>query len=93
MKLTAKDLEVYRRYESAVPDLLGDLHQRMKYVMALLHKQGPEAVGNDLWHAIWDLETEVRFYEPRRPPFGQREQTKASMPIRGNQSERPSRSR
>jgi hypothetical protein len=25
-----------------------------------------------LWHALWDLATEVEHYEPAEPPYGQR---------------------
>ena len=43
----------------------------MKYVVELM-QQAREVIPNDLWHAIYDLETEAMHYPPQRPPYGRR---------------------
>ena len=69
-------LENCAAYESAPPKQLGNLHERMKYVLAEIEK----AISDDafaakyqaLYQGILDLRTEVAHYEPAKPPFGRR---------------------
>jgi len=42
----------------------------MQWAMFILKRLNPETVDHDLWNALFDLETEVSFYEPKSPPFG-----------------------
>ena len=64
--------QLYRRDKSI--DTLGDLHQRMRAVVALTQKARADGrtVPNDLEQAIYDLETEVSHSEPAKPPYGKR---------------------
>ena len=61
-----------RRYEAAEAKQFGNLHQRMKYLIAAAQKAGHHNLGNEVWHAIWDLETEVSHHVPAEPPYGRR---------------------
>jgi len=70
--LTTKNVKVFQNYLNTEPRQLGDLHQRMQYLMSLLHGHGPHAIPLDVWHACFDLECEVQYYEPVHPPYGQR---------------------
>ena len=58
-------------YEATAPKQFGNLHERMKYVMALLEAE-KDNVSDKLWHAVFDLETEVKFHTPAEPPYGRR---------------------
>lgn len=58
-------------YRAAEPKQFGNLHERMKYAIAMLQDQHG-VVSNDLWHAVWDLATEVKHYRPVEPPYGRR---------------------
>jgi hypothetical protein len=72
MTITKDD--AFRRkeqYRKAQPKQFGDLHERMKLVIALM-QAAKASVPDELWHAIYDLETEVSFYEPAKPPYGRR---------------------
>jgi len=62
-------------YDKAKAKQFGDMHERMKYLVEVAHKNGNGAVPNDVWHAIFDLETEVRNHTPIHPPFGKRPMT------------------
>ena len=68
MRITAKDKKRKAAYDASKPQQLGNLHERMKYVMLML--TGDER--NDLWQAIYDLEIEVAYHEPADPPYGRR---------------------
>ena len=65
-------------YLKCQPRQLGDLHERTKYLVALvkrIDRRPGDAVlvGFDWNHLRWaafDLETEAQFYKPRRPPYG-----------------------
>jgi len=59
-------------YDEAVPAKFGDLHQRMKSLIKCAYKHGQKQIPSDLWDAIWDLQTEVRYYKAINPPFGKR---------------------
>jgi hypothetical protein len=69
---TDSDLAVEASYRAEPADSLGNLHQRMKAVV----RRGSEIelwkIDNDLWQFIHDLQTEVSFHVPARPPFGRR---------------------
>lgn len=72
MKITKTNESTRKQYDEAKPDQFGNLHERMKYVMELLKQHDPNSIGNNLWHAIYDLETEVKHTPPANPPFGRR---------------------
>lgn len=72
MKLTEKNLQARTAYLEATPKQFGTLHERMKFVMEQMQAAGGGVVPNDLWHAVYDLETEVSYHEPQRPPCGRR---------------------
>jgi hypothetical protein len=61
-----------QRYEQAQPEQFGDIHGRMKFLMEMCHKYHSEGIPTMVWHAVFDLETEVKNYEPINPPFGRR---------------------
>jgi len=70
-KLTDKDREARAMYLAAKPKQFGNLHERMKYALELM-RSDYDAVPSRLWHALCDLETEVKFHVPANPPFGRR---------------------
>jgi hypothetical protein len=73
MKLTNKDKARAAKYRQCKPKQFGNLHERMQYVMALLNSGDSESsIGYALRTALYDLETEVKFYEPQDPPYGRR---------------------
>jgi len=73
MELTNRDNARAAQYRECKPKQFGTLHERMKYVMELLRVSDKKTpVMNDLREAIFDLETEVSFYEPKKPPYGKR---------------------
>ena len=70
-------------YKNANPRQLGNLHERMKFVMKALEKaRGFETnepdhgkfdqMYPDLVCGLFDLQNEVRYYTPARPAFGKR---------------------
>lgn len=62
-----------RAYRNAKPKQLGDLHERMKFLISLLQKPGrTEEIPVEVWHAIFDLQTEVAGHKPIKPPVGRR---------------------
>jgi len=73
MELTKQNKVCAETYRKCNPKQLGNLHERMQYVMEMLRRDRSQAIiSNDLWHAIHDLETEVSFYTPQSPPYGRR---------------------
>ena len=74
--LTDDNLKCMREYKKCKPVCLGNLHQRMKYAMEIMRRLGQDHVDIALWHAVFDLETEVQFFEPASPPFGHRSKSK-----------------
>lgn len=73
MKLREKDFHMAAQYDKTKPKQFGNLHERMRYAMELMQKHAND-VPSDLWHAMLDLETEVKMHEPAMPPFGRRTQ-------------------
>ena len=71
-------------YAKAKPKQFGNLHERMKFLIqhaGKLEEATREARMNDrklmpgfgdVWHAIWDLETEIKGHTPDEPPHGRR---------------------
>jgi hypothetical protein len=53
------------------PKQLGNLQERMQYLVALA-QQHHDQLPTDVWHAIWDLKTEVERHTPANPPYGRR---------------------
>lgn len=72
MWITKRDEVVAKAYDEAKPKQFGDLHERMKYLMALIRDQELWKTHHAITDAIYDLETEVKHYVPARPPFGRR---------------------
>ena len=62
----------YSEYKNTEPRQLGNLHQRMRYVMEVMQRIGHKRIGNELWQAVFDLQTEVMFHTPAEPPYGHR---------------------
>lgn len=89
MKLGMKERHNATAYEDELPNQLGNLHQRMKFVMRALEEargwktSEPDPEFDDLYHdlvyGILDLETEVKFYQPVKPPFARRQ---IQLPLR-----------
>jgi hypothetical protein len=71
MKLTVKDKAVKVAYDSCKPDQFGHLHERMKYLIEMMHKHR-SSIHHEVETAIYDLETEVKYTLPAMPPFGRR---------------------
>jgi len=72
MRLTKAEIKRSREYRQGTSaDSLGDLHERMRCVRTLA-QENRESIPSDLYQAIFDLETEVGFYVPAKPPYGQR---------------------
>lgn len=61
-----------QRYREAQAKQFGNLHERMKYLIACAIKAGLEQFDSQTWHAIWDLQSEVEEYEPVNPAYGRR---------------------
>ena len=59
------------RYAEAKPKQFGNMHERMKYLIAAA-TEDEAAVPQDVWHAICDLQTEVEGHTPIEPSFGPR---------------------
>jgi uncharacterized membrane protein len=75
MKLTKADIERHRQYRLGTSvNSLGNLHERMRAVrtMMQMYREAGTPIPNDLEQAIWDLETEVSFHVPAKPPYGKR---------------------
>ncbi|HKP03668.1 MAG TPA: hypothetical protein VJU77_09950 [Chthoniobacterales bacterium] len=82
MKISPKDREVARAYEAAKPKQFGNLHQRMKFVMRGLEEargwntSEPDPQFDedhpDLVHGLFDLEKEIKYHVPAKPPFATR---------------------
>lgn len=81
MRITDDDREVSRAYRAAIPDQFGNLHQRMRCAMDLMVAAHAVIPGN-LWQAMFDLETELQYHFPAKPPFGRRnaDATKDALP-------------
>jgi hypothetical protein len=82
MNLGMKQKRTADAYRGEKPKERGNLHQRMKFVMKALEEargwktSEPDPEFDDLYHdlvyGLLDLETEVQFYEPARPPYAKR---------------------
>lgn len=67
-----KECATRERYENTDPKFLGDLHERMQFVMMVARKNNTEKADHELWTAICDLRTEVSYTTPAKPPYGRR---------------------
>ena len=74
MKLTKRDHEQRVKYNRTRPKQLGNLHERMKLLVAICTDRHLWE-DNDLWQALLDLATEISMHAPADPPFGHRTQT------------------
>jgi hypothetical protein len=70
MRLTKDDSRMSKQYEETPGKQFGNLHERMKYLLAVCRNK--LLVDDDVWQAICDLETEVRYHHPANPPYGRR---------------------
>jgi hypothetical protein len=70
--ITGADELRARDYEAAQADPLGTLHERMKAVIERGRELELWKIDNDLWQHIHDLQTEVSYHVPARPPYGRR---------------------
>lgn len=72
--LRRKEVETRKEFFKARPNPLGNLHERMTAVMHLAEEVGldKEVRFHDLLNAIYDLQTEVSYTTPAKPPFGRR---------------------
>lgn len=68
-KDTIKAADNKLAYKDTKPDQFGNLHERMQYLMKLIHEQRAD-VPSAVWHAIYDLETELQHYETKVYSFG-----------------------
>lgn len=83
MKLGMKEKRNAQTYAQESPKQLGNLHQRMKFVIRALEEargwktSEPDPEFDNFYHdlvfGIFDLETEVKFYKPAKPPFARRQ--------------------
>jgi len=71
-KETIKAADNKLAYEEAKPEQFGNLHERMQYLMKLIHDHEGirDDVPSDVCHAIYDLETELKHYETKPYSFG-----------------------
>ena len=65
-------------YSNSVPIERGNLHERMRFLLSLLHAQPSEWDRQSILTAAMDLETEVSRYTPVDPPYGQRIATRTN---------------
>jgi hypothetical protein len=72
MKLTKKDKAIAEQFNNVKPKQFGNLHERMQYLIHMIHSQYPAEFDSDVWNAVLDLRTEVSYYEPKSPPYGHR---------------------
>ena len=72
MKITPNDHATRVADDAAKPDQFGNLHERMKYLVAALHAHEGGPREGTLWQAVYDLETEVKYHKPANPPYGRR---------------------
>jgi hypothetical protein len=73
--MTKAEIQRAREYRQGTSvDSLGNLHERMRAVRTLLEEYhaANTLLPNALVQAIYDLETEVSFYIPAKPPYGKR---------------------
>lgn len=74
MKIGKQDLRRREKYRECEPNQLGSMHERMKRVMQIASdEEVRKAIPHELYDALCDLETEVSYHEPARPPYGRRQ--------------------
>lgn len=71
-RLTNKDAAARRHYDRARAAQFGTLHERMKFLIDCARRCGLDKFDAATWHAIFDLETEVKYHKPATPPYGRR---------------------
>lgn len=82
--LTASDIQIRQAYQQNAKHVqLGDLHERMKWLVGCKealreHVEGLQdqkliALVQELGVAVLDLESEVAYYPPADPPFVRRD--------------------
>ncbi len=61
-----------KEFENTEPKQLGSLYERMQRVMSLMcSEEYRDQIPHDLWHAVWDLKSEVEEY-PKQPSRARR---------------------
>jgi hypothetical protein len=81
MKLTAADIKRRNAYLTIEAKRMGNLHERMRYLVKCLRGCTTDMVPEDFREAVYDLETEVMFYAPASPPFAKRTALLSDLPI------------
>ena len=70
--ITSSDSVIAAAYRNAGPRQFGTLHERMKWLVEAVQGHGESVIPSDIWHAVHDLEAEVRHHVPAKPPFSRR---------------------
>ena len=81
--ITTAEKSVAKAYQAAAPKRFGDLHERMKFLREEVQAMCRLVAGTvpsgptyrlimDVVEVMYDLEAEVMYHTPARPPFGQR---------------------
>jgi len=70
--LTKENEASQEAYDNAKSDTFGDLHQRMQAVIDRANAISLWESDPALWDAIHNLELEVSFYQPAKPPYAKR---------------------
>ena len=66
-RITSEEsLAAQSAYEKAEGKQFGNLHERIRYLKDAMLERGFDGVGNEVWNAIWDLETVVERCPPIR---------------------------
>ena len=96
LPLTDMDVETRNKYLAAEHKQGGDLHERMKWLVGCkesLRKYVDGSKDTELFilvqalgFAVLDLETELAFHEPAKPPFTRRDPTGRQWPITEHRS-------
>jgi hypothetical protein len=63
------DSVIAAAYRDAEPQQFGTLHERMKWLVDTIRCHGESVIPSDVWHAVHDLENELRHHVPAKPPF------------------------
>lgn len=71
-QMNQREKQAARHYAEAEAKQFGNLHERMKYLIACARNMGQDKFDNTTWNALWDLETEVSYHTPAEPPYGSR---------------------
>jgi len=71
-KTGSRDIDQAKEYEACKAKQFGNLHERMKFLINAISDAGQEKIDVKIWHAVFDLETEVKYHKPTSPPYGRK---------------------